>query len=963
MNDGTWEREAALTELRRRLDDGLATLGLTKTQLAARAGLGRTTVQEAFNPKAPVASPGTVASLSNALGLPETELLRLRRFAVGEDAAVSEAEPIGRPIAEWDPHHLEVHPAGTGEGHLPGSALSGYVLRNHDRVLAEAVSAAASGDRLMVVLVGSSSTGKTRACWEAVQPLGAKGWHLWHPFNPTRAEAAHDELAHVGPHTVVWLNEAQHYLGDHSYGERIAAALHALLTAPERGPVLVLGTLWPEYARQYTAQPTPGLPDPHSRVRELLTGRVVHVPDAFDAKALQEATARARTGDQLLADALGRARRSGRVAQDLAGAPLLLHRYLTASPPARAVLEAAMDARRLGVGLHLLQDFLTEAAVDYIDEEDYVTLHHTRDWAQDALDELAETVHGKQAPLRPANTRPKQRPPGDIPSDESGVTGPVFRLADYLEQHGRRTRSRLCPPASFWSAALSHLTQFDDLSSLAAAAKSRHRLQWAHHLQRRAELERAGVTGGLRGEIDERHDLEKETALLWSRAVGGDPDGAEAAARITAASGSPMGLHVMGIWRAEAGDRAAAEALLRQAVEAGWSAALRDLAMLRDDAGDPQDAEALAIRAAKAGHTEALRSLVKRREESGNSAAAEALAQALADTGSPTTLRALAVRRQEAGDTTAAEALLRYCAETGDVPSLHPLCLLREDAGDHEAAEVMARQAAAAGNSGALHALAIRRLKDGATESAHSLFREAADIGDTKATRALIFLSERAGQHEDAEAVARQASATCRRQALRDLAVLRAKGGDMTSAETLFREAAAAGHPYALGELIRWHDENGDSAEAEALAREAVHTDINKRHPLHELARWRDRNGDAASARALYREAACLGHHDALMELAVSWERARDLRAAEAVYREAADAGNVDALRALIARHTDRGEQAEIEALHREAADSGNARFFSLDSRWPSGLDPDGRPTPPWNKKTRRRDLKFGGGG
>lgn len=41
-------REAALAELRALLADGLAKARLNKTQLAARAGLGRTTVQSAF---------------------------------------------------------------------------------------------------------------------------------------------------------------------------------------------------------------------------------------------------------------------------------------------------------------------------------------------------------------------------------------------------------------------------------------------------------------------------------------------------------------------------------------------------------------------------------------------------------------------------------------------------------------------------------------------------------------------------------------------------------------------------------------------------------------------------------------------------------------------------------------------------------------------------------------------------
>ncbi|MET9109620.1 hypothetical protein [Streptomyces zhihengii] len=86
--------------------------------------------------------------------------------------------------------------------------------------------------------MGTSSTGKTRACWQAVQPLAEKGWRLWHPFDPTRVEAALEDLHRVGPRTVVWLNEVQHYLGDREFGERIAAAEHHLLIDERRGPVL-----------------------------------------------------------------------------------------------------------------------------------------------------------------------------------------------------------------------------------------------------------------------------------------------------------------------------------------------------------------------------------------------------------------------------------------------------------------------------------------------------------------------------------------------------------------------------------------------------------------------------------------------------------------------------------------------------------------------------------------------------
>ncbi|MDQ1045286.1 hypothetical protein QFZ76_003522 [Streptomyces sp. V4I2] len=81
-----------------------------------------------------------------------------------------------------------------------------------------------------------------------------------------------------------------------------------------------------------------------------ISGHTLTVPETFDAKALAAAAVLARDGDRLLANALSRVSDGGRVAQDLAGAPELLNRYERATSAVRALLEVAMDARRLGVG-------------------------------------------------------------------------------------------------------------------------------------------------------------------------------------------------------------------------------------------------------------------------------------------------------------------------------------------------------------------------------------------------------------------------------------------------------------------------------------------------------------------------------------------------------------------------------------------------------------------------------------
>ncbi|MFF8867496.1 hypothetical protein ACF08B_36225 [Streptomyces sp. NPDC015139] len=726
--------------------------------------------------------------------------------------------------------------------------LPKYVPRQHDGMLADAVQEAAAGRSGMVVLVGTSSTGKTRACWEAVQPLAARGWRLWHPFDPTRAEAALEDLHRVQPCTVVWLNEAQHYLGDPAFGERIAAAVHHLLSAKERAPVLVLGTLWPEYADVYAALPEPGPSesDPHSRARELLSGRRIRVPDTFDQKALASARALARAGDALWADTLSRADGHGRVAQDLAGAPELLRRYEDGSCGARAILDAAMDARRLRVGLHLPQAFLSHAALDYLTDSDYQQL--SEDWAEAAYAELTQPVHGKQAPLSRIRPRPQHRPPAPQPPTTAPMTPPagrLFRLADYLEQHGRTLRRPHCPPASFWHAAHTHLTSGDDLGRLADAARRRHRLQWAHHLSRRAA---------------ETGNCDPLLLLARTREKAGDRDGAEALLRQAADHGHVEALTHLAQLRLKARDREGTESLLQQAAHAGHIDALTHLARLREEAGDRQGAETLYRQAADHGSTDVLVYLAQWREEAGDQEGAEALLRQAADHGNTRALVHLAERRENGGDREAAESLLRQAASHGNTRALVHLVDRREEAEDREGAETLARHAAEQGNTDALAHLAERRDWGRDREGAETLARQAADLGDT---RALV-----------------------------NLAVLREKGGDRGGAETLARQAADHGNTRALVHLAMRREEAGDREGAETLARQAA--DHGNTDALVYLARERERVGDPGGAEALARQAADHGNTRALVHLAERRENGGDREAAESLYRQAANHGNAD---------------------------------------------------------------------
>ncbi|MFD4116914.1 helix-turn-helix domain-containing protein, partial [Streptomyces niveus] len=881
MRDEANDRNRALAELRRRLAGGMTRARLNQTELAGLAGLGRTTVSEALSAKKPVPSAQTVEELARVLKLPAPELQELRRTAEEEAGALPVDGP-GRPIGQWEPHDLEVHPAGpggtaSGSGAPAARALPAYVSRDHDRLLGDAVRDAAAGHSRIVFLVGTSSTGKTRACWEAVQPLADRGWRLWHPFDPTRAQGALEDLHRVGPRSVVWLNEAQHYLGDRAVGERVAAAVHRLLISPQCAPVLVLGTLWPDYARQYAALPAPGAADPHSRVRELLSGRTVAVPDTFDSHALSAATVLADSGDRLLADALTRSRTDGRVTQDLAGAPELLNRYQHASPPAKALLEVAMDARRLGVGPHLPHAFLTDAAPDYLSQTDYDEL--TEDWAEAAFAELAEPVHGKQAPLRRTIPRPSRRPPTSVIAPGPAAVPPVgsqFRLADFLEQHGSDTRRRLCPPASFWHAAHSCLTDPDDLSSVACAAEARYRLQWAHHLLHRA-------------------------------ADHGDADV----------------LYRLAMVRERAGDRYGAEVLLRQAADRGDTDVLYQLAVRREEAGDREGAESLARQAADLGNTGALRRLALMREGAGDRDGAVVLFRQAADHGDAAALYELAGMWERAGDRDGAVVLLRQAADHGNAYALHRLSQMREEAGDREGAAALALQAADHGNTDALYHLVEQYTNAGDRERAENLGRQAVDHGNTRALLRLSEMRERARDREGAVVLLWQAADHGNTDALHRLAMLREKAGDREGAETLALQAADHGNPGVLGHLAMRREEAGDREGAVVLFRQAA--DHGDTDALHRLAMLREKAGDREGAETLARQAADRGDNHILGTMAVRREWAGDRDGAETLARQAADRGDSHALYRLAEIREEAGDRESAETLARQAADRGDS--------------------------------------
>lgn len=283
--------ETALGELRQRFRVAFHRRNWNQQALADKASLSRTVVNSVVSDtgNAPVPSRRTVTYLADALDLEVGPLLALRETAAGlphasntpsalgpavdtspsppaETAntvhgvvsgtliqgrnvtivsrrgtettpAVDDAAPVGRVT----PEDLEVHHAVLPGPDAGGSPfLTPYLIRPHDAVIRDRLAPALEGNASMLVMVtGDSSTGKTRALYEALTDL-APGRALLRPQTPK-------DLLHlltsgrVDEGAVLWLNEAQRvFYGPHA--PEAATALHHLLT--RQSGIVAMGTLW-----------------------------------------------------------------------------------------------------------------------------------------------------------------------------------------------------------------------------------------------------------------------------------------------------------------------------------------------------------------------------------------------------------------------------------------------------------------------------------------------------------------------------------------------------------------------------------------------------------------------------------------------------------------------------------------------------------------------------------------------
>ncbi|MEU7527097.1 hypothetical protein AB0A74_15295 [Saccharothrix sp. NPDC042600] len=688
----------------------------------------------------------------------------------GPGGPAAPARPAGRAISglrlrliglRTAPHDAVVGDRG---------ALPAYVERPFTQVLHAAVARVRRGESALVVLVSDSSSGKTRAAYESLlhRPEGAEanlveaGWRMWPALHYADPATMVAEVPSIAPRTVVWLDEAQRYLLDPppEVRDRLCAGLHALLADPDRGPVLVLATLWQEYWETLTRRPVRGERDGHAAARALLLdGEVVRVPSTFTELDRRAAEA---TGDPELLEAVRRTE-DGAITQYLAAVPDLLRRVDTAGAGQLAVVHAAMDARRLGHGEWMPAAFLHDAAFSYLSERERRALRADRGWFTAALSELARLGDGHSFVL--------ERHPDD---DHVGPVAARYRLEDYHDQVGRRTRGAICPRQVFWDALLEHASSPAELSALAESAKLRQRLHLAHQL-----LTKASASG----------HSQAFSELSW--------------------------LHHL------IGSQAEAERYAHAAVD--HPGALCEL-VSADVSRDPERTERLYRASAAAGETESLQLLGWEYEQQGRWAEAEEAYTAALEAGWGDAAASLGMLRESMGDSAAAERLYHVGVARGSADAADELSRMRLDTGDWLGAEhyaLVAVRLEPYHNERYLELLVERRCRGGELGDAERLARAAVEVSGVEGLVVLARLREKAGEGSAAESIAQDALQAGSPQGYRELIRLRAPG-DVDTAERLALTAASAGHAAGFEELARARASVGDAAGAERFARAAA---------------------------------------------------------------------------------------------------------------------------------------------
>ncbi|MFE6163855.1 tetratricopeptide repeat protein [Streptomyces sp. NPDC056486] len=731
------------------------------------------------------------ARRSRAVAVAQERKIGQNALSEHNAARVRELPDPPRPIQSWTAKQLGVHPAVTEAQEAASDfTLPPYVQRSHDAELLRAVlKAKECREPQLIVIRGGSCTGKTRSAYEAVR-AAVPDWHLIFPKNEASLLAAVDVGA-AERNTIIWLNDAHQFLL-RDRGEDVAMSLRRLLETG--GPLVIVATFWTLHHRLISSgKIDPGGADKYSQVRELLKqGVLIDVPSSFSASDQHQLRKIAAMDRSLRLVAQSG---SNSVTQYLAAAPDLLSHYDAADGvdalSGRAVITAAMDARRLGMSGPIPTAFLKAAATGYMDSE-LRGACHSETWFENALSYAREEIKGVTSAFVPVPH------PTDI-----GALPDVVGLADYLDHYGQISRRFELPPESFWESA-ADLHSIEGVLEIAKAAHERNRSRHACALYREA---------GRRGNV---------TALRWVAYLRGEAGHSDESNELlwqAAEQGSTWALRDLARAKAKLQDFAEAERIAREGLEKGENpVSLWEVAQMRLDAGDREGGRSLLREAADGGLIDATADLLRLALEDGDEDSAEDLLSEIAESDDADMMTEIAESMKDKGDIKSAEWIFCRAATMGDLWAFGAIGVMRKESGRRAEAREILIKVVEAGLSHFLIDLGEMSEEEGNLLEAEAVYILATRNDRWEAPFRLARLYDATQRSEEAKDLVMLYAESGNFSPLMDLARHREQVGNVEGADLLCNLAIDFGNTVALSRLARRHEETGDLVAAEECA-------------------------------------------------------------------------------------------------------------------------------------------------
>ncbi len=698
-----------------------------------------------------------------------------------------------KPIAGWDPSDLGVHRSINADADCAPadvSSLTPYILRPHDEELRNLLSVITYP--LTVILVGESSTGKTRSCLEALRHC-IPDWPIVYAAGARDLREILNSDFDLENH-VVWLDEAQSYLDGEDSSE--VANLLTRIMINRSKPMVVLGSMWPQYWRQLTTPPQHNQPDYSVRIRKFLglSGvRRIAVPDDFAGVPVTELTKMARQ-DPRLNTALRSGGKSHRITQVLAGGAQLLDRYKsTLDTHGCAVITAAMDFRRIGYLSPIPQALLEDSLPGYLSSGDRVA---STGWLAAALEGTTEQVSGVRA-LEPIRLR-------------QGIgAADSYALHDYLANFAQHDRAESLIPRDTWEALNIHAANHDDRVRLAWQAVFRHFNRLAARF--------------LEPVLNSSYPSEEGLRLVWLLEGAGHVEQAMEILRRAAEAGESSAMKHLAERLLRAENYGEATMWLRRAADLD-----DDEAMFKLGAYPPlptvpwEEADEWLLRAAMAGNIWAMRRLGYEALSCRNAIEWFRLG---AETGEGNLMFDLVKMLEKCGDRAESSEWIKCIDEAGHLHIIGALAEWLEQQRRSDEAEALLRRNSTAGDLTATWNLSKFLERAGRITEAVEAWRDVIE-SDTLSGMSIIAARQVAAQMRQAESTT-EAKRWLRRSADKGsphASLVLVALGDADDAEDLLRRAMGLGESFAIPPLVDLLERQGRIEEAETLLRMSVET-------------------------------------------------------------------------------------------------------------------------------------------